>query len=433
MKRIISLLLVIGLTVCCFSGCGGSKKKSGAASILEGETITIAAWGDGITAREAGTELGDARLAKIAEAEEKYGCKIEFVTIADIFSQMKLAASSGEVIADVCSTRAHYIAPLAKQDALWSMEELLGDDMANEVYNQNTFANTKFSDKTYGFWYDPYYVGTVLQFNKGILDRAGIEYPYDLVKSREWTFDKWLEIMQKTTDPASGIMGCGMKQAFDATVIKGNDASIYAFKDNKWVENTADNKVINALNFLADCVTKYKVMDANTGRDWTYVPGQFAAGKYTFTTNYSWDLNSESFKDMSDDYGVLPLPIGPDAKEYVNVACELKTYCIQKSVEKEKAIAILELLNEALAYPLDPDTAIQAYYQSLVKDRESLEVLMMLHDLPVEQVDEYTTPDIRGTACAGVLSSSNGSSPVRSSLESYKGSIQALLDEYYGQ
>lgn len=432
MKRLIVLSLALMLIVASFSGCGGNGKSS-AASVLEGETITIAAWGNGITAREAGTELGDARLAKIAEAEEKYGCKIEFVTIADIFSQMKLAASSGEVIADVCSTRAHYITPLAKQDALWSMEELLGDEMSNEIYNQNTFANTAYNNSTYGFWYDPYYVGSVMQFNKGILDRADIPYPYDLVKSKQWTYDKWLEIMQATTDPASGIMGCGMKQAFDATILKSNDASIYALKDNKWVENTADTKVINALSFLADCVTKYKVMDSNIGRDWTYVPSQFAAGKYTFATNYSWDLNSAEKSEMSDDYGVLPLPLGPDATEYVNVACELKTYCIQKSVDKEKAVAIMQLLGEALVYPLDIETSIESYYQSLVKDKESLEVLMMMHDLPVEQVDEYTTPDIRGTACAGVLSSSNGSSPVRSSLESYKGAIQSLLDDYYGQ
>ena len=430
MKRLIMLTLAVVMMVSSFSGCGGEEKSS-AASVLEGETITIAAWGDSITPREAGTELGDARLEKIAMAEEKYGCKIEFVTIADIFSQMKLAASSGEVIADVCSTRAHYITPLAKQDALWSMEELLGDDMSDEIYNQNTFANTKYKEGTYGFWYDPYYVGSVMQFNKGILDRADVSYPYDLVKTKEWTYDKWLEIMQATTDPASGIMGCGMKQAFDATILKANDASIYAKKDNKWVENTADTKVINALSFLADCVTKYKVMDANIGRDWTYVPNQFAAGKYTFATNYSWDAGYA--EDMSDDYGILPLPLGPDATEYVNVACELKTYCIQKSVKKEKAVAIMQLLSEALCYPLDPETSIESYYQTLVKDRESLDVLMMMHDLPVKQVDEYTTPDIRGTACAGVLSSSTGGSPVRSSLESYKGVIQALLDDYYGQ
>ena len=431
MKRIITLSLALAMFICCFAGCG--EKKSSAASILDGETITIAGWGDQIIPHAEGTELGDARMEAVAYVEVKYGCKIEFVTVADIFSQMKLAASSGEIIGDVCATRAHYVAPLAKQDALWSMEELIGDKMSDEIYNQDTFANTKWADKTYGFWFDPYYVGSVLQFNKGILERAGVDYPYDLVKEKKWTYDAWLDIMKKTADTATGIQGFGMGQAVDATLMKGNDASIYAYKDGKWVENTADNKVINALTFLAECVTKHKIMDANKGRDWTYIPQQFASGKYVFRTVYSWDLLGEQTSKMSDDYGVLPLPIGPDASEYVNVACELKTLCIQKSVDKERAVAIMEVITEALGYPLDLETSIESYYQGKVKDKESLEVLMMLHELPVEQVDEYTTPDIRGTNIAGVLGCSDGSSPVRSSLESYKGAIQALLDDYYGQ
>lgn len=431
MKRIITLMIALAMIICCFAGCGGGK--SSAASVLKGETITIAGWGDQIIPHAEGTELGDARMEAIAAAEEKYGCTIEFVTIADIFSQMKLAASSGEVIGDICATRAHYVAPLAKQNALWSMEELLGDKMNDVIYNPNTFANTKWDNKTYGFWFDPYYVGSVLQFNKGILERAGIDYPYDLVEDKKWTYDAWLEIMQKTADTATGIQGFGLGQAVDATLMKANNASVYAYKDGKWVENTSDNKVINALTFIAEGVTKHKVIDANNGRDWTYVPQQFAAGKYVFKTSYSWDLLSEKTSKMSDDYGVMPLPIGPDATEYVNVACELKTLCIQKSVDKERAVALMELMTEALGYPLDPETSIETYYQSKVKDKESLEVLMMLHEIPVKQVDEYTTPDIRGTNIAGVLSSSDGSSPVRSSLESYKGAVQALLDDYYGQ
>lgn len=431
MKKIFTLALVCAFIICCFAGCG--KDKNSAASVLEGETITIAGWGDQIIPHAEGTELGDARMEAIAYAEEKYGCKIEFVTVADIFSQMKLAASSGEIIGDVCATRAHYVAPLAKQDALWSMEELIGDKMSDEIYNQDTFTNTKYADKTYGFWFDPYYAGYVMQFNKGILERAGVDYPYDLVKDRKWTYDAWLEIMQKTADTATGIQGFGLGQATDAALMKGNGACVYAYKDGKWVENTADNKLINALTFIADGVTKHKVIDANKGRDWTYVPQQFASGKYVFRLVYSWDLLSEQTEKMSDDYGVMPLPIGPDASEYVNVACELKTLCIQKSVDKERAVAIMELMTEALGYPLDPETSIESYYQSRVKDKESLEVLMMLHELPVKQVEEYTTPDIRGTNIAGVLGSSDGSSPVRSSLESYKGAVQALLDDYYDQ
>ncbi len=432
MKRVISLIMVLVLAVGLLSGCGG-KKKGDAASILKGEVIKVAAWGD--FSPIAGTELGDARLERIKAAEEKYGCTVEFVTISDIFSQMKLAASSGEVLADVLTTRAHYIPPLARTDAFWSMEELT--DTSLEVYNQDTFANTKVKDKTYGFWYDPYYVGSVLYFNKGILERNGIniEELYQKALDRKWTYDEWLSIMQKVTDVNAGIMGCGMGQAFDATVMKSNDASIYAQDSTgKWVQNTADNRVLESLSFMADCVNKWKVMEGNSGRDWTYCPTQFQAGKYAFLLTYTWSAESQAYDNMSDDYGMLPMPLGPSAKEYVNVANELKTFCIQKSVPKERAVALVEFMNDAFSYPLDPETSIESYYSTLVKDKQSLEVLMMLDKLTVEQVDEFTTPDIRGTEIIGALEKcSKGKAPIRSTLDSYSGTIQSLLDEYYGQ
>ncbi len=429
MKKILSAILASAMLLGCVSGMSGcGKKGEGATSILKGEVIKIAAWGD--FSPKAGTELGDARIERIAAAEEKYGCTVEFVTISDIFSQMTLAASSGEVIADVLTTRAHYIPKLARADALWAMEDLTDKEL--EVFNQNTFSNTMSGDKAYGFWYDPYYAGSMLAFNKGILERNGIEYPYEMVRNKTWTYDAWLDIMKKVTDTTAGIMGVGMAQAFDATLMKSNDASIYAFKDNKWVQNTADNRVIESLSFMADCVNKWKVMEHNSGRDWTYTGTQFKAGKYAFKMSYSWD--AISFKEMSDDFGMVPLPLGPSAKEYVNVACELKTYCIQKSVPKERAVALIEFMNDALSYPLDMETSLESYYSTIAKDKESLEMMLMVHNLPVRQVDEFTTPDIRGTAVIGALEKcSKGMAPIRSTLDSYTGTIQSLLDEYYGQ
>lgn len=429
MKKTIAFITAVVLFLCCFvTGCG--KEDNETVSVLKGQTIKIAAWGD--MSPKAGTELGDARLKRIAAAEEKYGCTVEFETISDLFSQMTLAASSGETLADVLMTRAHYIPKLANADALWAIEDI--NDTSNAAFNQNAFANTKVNGKSYGFYYDPYYVGYVLFFNKGILERAGVEYPYDMVKNKTWTYDAWLDIMKKVTDPSAGIMGIGMEQAFDAALMKSNDASIYAQDESgKWIANTSDNKVINALTFMADCVNKWKVMEPNKGRDWTYCPSQFKAGKYAFYLTYSWTAEDQSYHQMSDDYGIVPMPLGPDATEYVKPACELKAYCIQKSVSKEKAAALVEFMNEAFVYPLDEDS-IEKYYQSLVMDKESLEVLLMLDELPVTQVDEFTTPDIRGTDVIGALEAcSKGTKPIRSTLDSYKGSIQALLDEYYAQ
>ena len=429
MRKIVLSVLILTMVMGCFCSCGGNKNNGDANSILDGQVIKIVAWGD--FEPKAGSELNDARIERIAAAEEKYGCTVEFVTVSDIFAQMQLAAASGEVLGDVLTTRAHYIGPLAATDALWSIEEI--GDTTKDIYNADTFKNTETAGKSYGFWYDPYFVDQVLFFNKEILDRAGIEYPYELVKKGQWTYDAWLDIMKRTTDTGSEIMGCGMQQAFDTVVMKGNDACIYAKKDEKWVQNTADSRVIDSLSFLADTVTKWKVMDDNSGRDWLYSLTRFAEGKYT--TNINGLSTTETyFKDMADDYGIVPIPKGPAATDYVRPALELKTYCIQKSVPREKAVALMRFMDEAFSYPLDMETSVEAYYSSRVKDKESLEMLKMLHEKPVKMVEEFTAPDIRGTEIITALEQcSKGIAPVRSTLDSYAGKIQALLDEYYRQ
>lgn len=429
MKKIISLGITAVLLAGVFSGCGNAGKND-SMSVLKGETVRIAAWGD--FSPQAGTELGDARLEKIAAAEEKYGCKVEFETVSDIFGQMELAASSGEVIADICTTRAHYIGPLARADALWSPEELT--DTSNAIYNKDAFENSKVNGKSYGFWYDPYFVDQVLYFNKGILARAGIAEPYEMVRNKTWNYDAYLDIMRKTTDANSGIIGCGMAQAFESTFMKSNNASIYAKQsDGKWVQNTGDSKVLTALTFLADCVTKWKVIDPNNGRDWTWPLTQFAEGRYT-TCLGALSIAKSNFKNMADDYGILPLPLGPDADEYTRPALELRAYCIQKSVPKERAAALMQFMNEAFEYPLDTETSIEGYYSSIVKDKESLEMLMMMQQQSIRTVEEFTAPDVRGTEIIGALQdASKGAAPVRSTLDSYSGKIQALLDEYYDQ
>ena len=70
MKRVISLILALVMTVgvmAISSGCG--KKASDNSELLKGKTIRIASWG---TAKPAeGTEDGDLKLAAVAEAEEK--------------------------------------------------------------------------------------------------------------------------------------------------------------------------------------------------------------------------------------------------------------------------------------------------------------------------------------------------------------------------
>lgn len=432
MARIISLFMIFTVIICTLIGCKKNQEIDNS-GVLQGQTIKISAWWD--PEPQAGTELNDARIKQIEAAEKKYGCKIEYVNINDPLNKLVRSANSGENVTDVCYIRMQWIKDLEEADAVYAIDEIGNPE--KPLYYKQAIDNAKSNGKTYAFWYDPYLVEQVVLFNKNILDRAGVQSPYSLVENKKWTYDAWLDIMQKTTDINSGIMGCGYQQAFDTVVMKGNNASYYAEDNGKWIANTSDNKLLEAYTFLQECINKWKVLDLNWMRDWTYTPTQFKEGRYATTVQNFESAVSNFVKDMPDDYGVLPIPIGPSATDYARPHIEIQGFVIPKTVSKEKAVAILEFMDEAFCYPFDNQKEhIKNYYSSLVRDKESLDVLMMLQDYPIRVVEEYNCPDIR-TSTYGVGASFNnalkGDVSVRSALDSEKGKIQAMLDEYYGQ
>ena len=134
---------------------------------------------------------------------------------------------------------------------------------------------------------------------------------------------------------------------------------------------------------------------------------------------------------------MMPIPMGPSATNYVNGNSECKTFCIQKAKDKEEAIALVQFMNEAYIYPVDMREGIESYYKSLCADKESLEVMMYLHDnVPLTVYGEYTAPDLRGVApgiLADLADMAAGNISAKSTLDSYYNTIQSHLNEHFNQ
>lgn len=443
MKRFVSLLLALVLTVsmgALASGCG--KKENGGdanTSLLKNQTIKIASWGSAEPAK--GTEEGDLKIEAIALAEEKYGCKVEYVTIPDIFSQLVTAATTGQKVADVIMNRSHYVINLMmKGDYYWSMEEL-GFDPKNEMYNKDTTNYTSYNGKTYGFWYDPTNVNSIMVVNKDLLSNAGLDIKkyYDMVEDRKWNFDAWKEIMKACTRPDEGIFGSGKHQSSTQCLLHANDTGLYTQVDGIHKSNTGDQKLIEVLEFLADCTTKDKIYAGNEGKAWDYAQKEFINGKYA-TCHVGLYVAKDYLhkeKQLAAEWGILPIPMGPSATEYAHLDSECKTFCIQKAVDKEYAKALVQFMNETFVYPLDPTDGMRGYYQSFCPDKESLENLMLIQELPLTMVTEFTSPDLRSYDTANIMGDLGymaiGQKPIKSTLDAMSPAIQAMLDEYYGQ
>ncbi len=439
MKRFLSVFLsiTIMMSLCTFvTGCKGNKGGSGKVSnALQGKTIRIASWGNVKPA--AGTEIGDLKLEQIAAAEEKFGCTVEYVTITDLTQQLLTAATTGQIVADVIMQRAHRVQDLLIQgEYFWSMEDL-GFDPSDEMYNKDTKRYTTNKGKTYGFWYDPTEQAQFMVLNKTLLDMAGLKVPYELVKEKKWNWNEWLNIMQKTTDATTGVYGFTAAGAFPMSMMYANGSSLYAEKNGVYSSNTGDTKLIEAFEFTSKCINNLKVMKYDIGAAATSALEDFVGGKCATAIVGTYQIRDTISPQMTGNYGIMPIPMGPSAENYVNGNSECKTFCIQKAVDKEEAIALVQFMNEAYIYPLDMRDGIESYYKSLCADKESLEVMMYLNDnIPLTVYGEYTAPDLRSEGSeilADLAQMAKGNLSAKSTLDSYNNTVKSLLDEYYKQ
>lgn len=439
MKKIISLLLCMVMTLSIGAVASGCKSKDASGvdtGLLKGQTIKIAAWGD-VAEPVEGTEIGDLQWENIRAAEEKYGCEVEFVLIADLFTQMVTAATTGQKIADIITTRMHKVIDLMmKGDYFWAVEDL-GGNPADEIYNQDTTHYAQYNGKTYGWYYNPTNVNNVMVINKSIIERAGGKIPYDLVEDRKWTFEEWKKLMLLGTDVENGIYGGGRAQSTVQAFMHANDTSLYTEVDGIHIANTDDTKLAEVMEFLTACTVTDKIYQANKGTGWDYASKQFIAGKYVTCPVGLNALINTLPEGMSDEWGIMPFPIGPSATEYKKLDAECKGFAIQKAVEENYAKALFQFMNEAMIYPMDYAEGMESTYKAASPDKESFEVLSMLQELPLTVLSEFTNPDLRNysgnSATSSLEGMSTGTMPIRSTLDSIKPEIQGILDEYYGQ
>ena len=436
MKRFVSLMLAVVMAVSMCAMASGCGKNSGAdVDILKGKTIRIASWGQGAKPTE-GTEDGDLVIEQVKAAEEKYGCKVEYLTISDITQQVLTAATTGQTVGEALVFKTHRIRELLMEgDFYWSLEEL-GVDPDDEIFNKDTANYSTFEGKTYGWWYQPTYVNNLCVINKSLLERNGIELPYNLVEDKKWDFKAWNDLMIKASDPANGVYGCGQVGTFTTVVMHANNTSMYAVNDaGVHVENTSDSKLTEVFEFLSNCALNDKTIKFNIGASGDQITTDFINGKYATDFGGLALVRDNLPTKMSDKWGIMPIPKGPSAEDYVKLDAECRAFCIQKAVPLEEAKAIFQFINEAYAYPLDATEGMRGKYEAFCPDKESLNNMMLMQELPLRLVSEYTEPDVRTyTNFMGELNGmAEGTKPIRSTLESLAPTIQATLDEYYGQ
>ena len=441
----ISLILTVALLTAVMSGCNNGNSSdslplSGSAYDLGGRVVTLASWGD-MRSQEGSPEYAQ-KAALIEELEERYNCKLDFYYTGDYNTYMEAiltTAMSGELIGDVFQGDFDKIVPQwIKNNIVVPIDDYF--DFSAEQWNQTENDAWLYEGKHYGItsWIEE--PGYMLLFNKNIVEENNIsaESLYELQADGAWTWDKLEEYAIKCTrdtnnDGVNDTWGLGAYAhspfATEAFIYSNGVSPVVRSDDFKYTYNLENPAVIEAMEFGRKLVYQDKVADMSSV-EWGYWEALWKRGRIAFyvVPRWVWDSYHEAFEEAGMEYGVLFVPKGPNAEDYVTLANSYAGFFMQPDVEDKEAVGAL--LSDFLAdYSWRKDRDLEYLYQSFVFDDESMETIKMCEGRTVSSKGgniSYFKSNVLWTDW-GI----NQNIPTETFIATHKQPSQAAMDELW--
>lgn len=421
MKKLLVILLSGLMLLSVFAGCaenGGEEQESTTGAVEEeywvspalnptdefsGNTLTL------LVNREmdAGSEeassdpLEDALYRRNDKLESTYGITINTLVETD-YSEL-----GGKVSKDVSSGNGEYdivyqhmvnsATNLAVNGLLYDLIDVEYVDFDQVWWDQDaregfTIGNHQFLAVGDLLPHTMLY-SACLAFNKDHFDNQSLEYPYDLAREGVWTLD---ELNALTKDQTKDVNGDGKVElendfygmtswhlAGPFNFFFGSGATFFVKdEDNYPVYSVDQDKIQNIYDKVYETFITNDSLYIEDVNIHTKAYTIFTEGRSLFVScSLTQIANSEyGFKDMTDEYGVLPQPkydtTQKDYMSFVNGAASVVV--VPKSLTEERLVFVGYML-EALAsssYYMVTDTLYDKVAKSKnVRDAESAEMV----------------------------------------------------------
>ena len=293
------------------------------------------------------------------QVEKDYNCKIKIIAHDNYVENVHTKVLANDKIADIIDVEGYHLIQLARSGCIVPLEEVEGLNLSDSRWISGYTQMTEFNGQHYGVnFMRPAEARICLVYNRELLEKYGItEDPQKLVDEKGWTFDKLREMCKKATKDANGDgkndtygLYLGLPETFGTSLISANGGRIVTSVDGVAKETYNDPKVLNALNFIYDIVNKDKtvkvgpsVLSADSQKE---AAANFVAGEYAFYFCETWVVNQLIKPTAGDlDYGIVSIPMGPDATEYASPFENARNFCITSTnKDVDKTVIILNAL-----------------------------------------------------------------------------------------
>lgn len=381
---------------------------------------------DGTTPNEV-LEVVDA----LAEIEKDYNCKIivEEIKGRNLVDQALAARAAGETLGDILEMdiTGSYM------ETLYSEGIVMNLDSINSIIklDQNPWLpQTEFANmfgKQFGVHFHAKSSGDtlrgVLVYNKTLAEKFGLPDIYELVKNKEWTFEKFKELCEIIHSKSGGEVypiGYNHEGIFLPLFVFANNGTYVDNTPNGYVFDPLKENTLEAINFVVDLIKAGYVY----GPDRSNGDQLFMDGKYVFYFgNYSAQAKYRA--NMTDEYRLIPVPMGPKATEYCAVTYNDSIFHIFNNINKPEEVAAVLV---AIANRCSKKNIVEHEMMTVLSDMESAEVFKMLFSnikCDLSRVVSSVRSKIK-EANESVLKLSATPAEVYGSI---KAEVQALLDE----
>ncbi|MBP1989442.1 ABC transporter substrate-binding protein [Paenibacillus eucommiae] len=268
--------------------------------------------------------------------------------IPDVAQEVKVAAmqAAGDP-ADL--TWINDLSAFTKDDMLEDLTPYIAKDPTIQSANivDGILEAYKTKDKTYALPFTSIFEFIVV--NKDLLKKHGMEMP-----GNDWTYDDFLEMARKATDPAASEYGL----SFDSMMVSqfkwilpvanGNAANLM-FLNEDFTQSVAHTPgVLADLKWLQELTTKWHVRpsgEEGIKLGWE-TANNFLTGKVLFTLGADWVLPGYQ-KDATFEWDILPLPKGKVKQATVSMLGAIGIPSASK--HKEEAFKWISFLYEVEA------------------------------------------------------------------------------------
>ena len=350
---------------------------------MNGYTFTIASPWLPAVATSRSTQFEQLLHERIKEVEKAYNCDIKIVKFWAEPQAMQPRILANDKIADIIEMMPEMYLPASQSGYIVPLNKLEGINVNDLRWVESYTRMATMDGNVWGLQFTrPPEVRGCVFFNKDLLKNNGItEDLYQLVDEGKWDFDTFRRMAMaclKDTDNDNRFDTFGVAThaaMLTRALIEANGGRLATMVDGKVVATYNSQNVINALNFadtLVNVDKSYKTHDymlseetINNGDGIDDVEA-FLNGEVAFLISQSW-IGNQRLKTGATKihYGMLPLPKGPDATDYVSPSENYRVFTItSKNTDLDKTIPIFN----ALARPMEGYEGEDWWMEEVQKD-----------------------------------------------------------------